>query len=438
MKEIAREIFLQTLRRIELRSVLSSFIARDGPRLEIGGEVCNLDDYRRVVLVAFGKASIAMACGLAEILGDDVTEAVVVTNALPATVPSVLARHRILIGGHPTPTEGSLDAARSVFELLAEPDPQTLVFFLISGGGSALVEMPLEETITLADLQELNRVLVTSGATIREINAVRKHLSAVKGGRLAARACPARQISLYVSDVNPGDLATIASGPTLPDDTTWEDVRRTIEKYRVKLPGRIAEIIFQGKLQETPKPGDPAFARSSHHLLMDNRTALQTAAAIARERGFFVVVDEDPHEEYYRIVADRLLARLRECSAQITDRAVCLVSGGEVSCPVTGPGSGGRNQEFVLYAALRIAEWKDIGDVVVLSAGTDGIDGISPAAGAVADTSTIARAQMLGLDPQQFLATNDSYSFFAALGDALVTGPTGTNVRDLRLMLARR
>lgn len=440
MKDLARDIFRETLGRIELKSVLRSHIRRQGTRLEVYGDTFDLTDYRQVFLIAFGKASVTMAAVLAEILAEDLTDAVIVTNALPAEVPAALSRHPIIVGGHPTPNEGSLEAGRRIIELLSRRDEETLVFFLISGGGSALIEVPLFETLTLADLQQLNRVLVTCGATIREINAVRKHLSAIKGGRLAERAHPARQISLYVSDVNPGDLSTIASGPTLPDETTWDDVLAVVAKYEVikKLPPRIADILSHGRRDETPKPGDPIFSRSTHHLVMDNRTALDAAATMARERECLVEVDDSPNEEHYRIVADRLLARLFQLAEKFPEQTVCLVSGGEVSCPVTGSGVGGRNQEFVLYAALKIAELKDPLDVAVLSAGTDGIDGISPAAGAVADRTTVARAEALGLDPKKFLADNDSYSFFAALGDTIVTGPTGTNVRDLRLLLARR
>lgn len=439
MKDLAREIFLDTLRRIELKSILGSHIRRQGTRLEVYGETLDLSDYRQVFLIAFGKASVTMSAVLAEILAEDLATAVIVTNALPAEVPTALARHSIIVGGHPTPNEGSLEAGRRIVELLSRRDERTLIFFLISGGGSALVEVPLFESVTLADLQQLNRVLVTCGATIGEINAVRKHLSAIKGGRLAQRAHPARQISLYVSDVNPGDLSTIASGPTLPDETTWDDVLEVVEKYgvRTKLPPRIADTLSHGLRQETPKPGDPIFTRSTHHLVMDNRTALDAAATIASQRGCIVEVDDSPNEEHYRIVADRLLTRLLHLAQKFPDQTVCLVSGGEVSCPVAGSGVGGRNQEFVLYAALKIATLSQPMDVAVLSAGTDGIDGISPAAGAVADRTTVARAEALGLDPKKFLANNDSYSFFVALGDVIVTGPTGTNVRDLRLLLAR-
>lgn len=440
MKQVARDIFLETLCRIELKSVLKAHIHRQGTRLEVYGEALDLKDYRQVFLIAFGKAALTMAGVLAEVLAEDLTEAVIVTNALPAEIPSPLVRHPIILGGHPTPNEGSLAAGQRVIELLSRRDEQTLVFFLISGGGSALVEFLLFENVTLAEVQQLNRVLVTCGATIREINAVRKHLSAIKGGRLAQRAFPARQISLYVSDVNPGDLSTIASGPTLPDDTTCDDVLAVVKKYALgeKLPPAIAEIILGGHLQETPKPGDPIFCRSSHFLVMDNRTALEAAATIARQRGFIVEVDDRPNEEHYRIVADRLLARLLELGQKYPGEIVCLLTGGEVICPVSGSGVGGRNQEFVLYAAMKIGDLSVPADIAVLSAGTDGIDGISPAAGAVADRTTVARARTLGLNPEKFLANNDSYSFFAALGDVIVTGPTGTNVRDLRILLARR
>jgi len=247
-------------------------------------------------------------------------------------------------------------------------------------------------------------------------------------------------VTLYISDVNPGDLSSIASNPTGPDETTLEDVYRTIERYDLlpRLPERIARLIRERRLRETPKPGDPIFSRSSYHVLMDNRTALQAAADIAASLGFRVSVDPEPYEGYYRDVADHLLARLVAMREAHVGEPVCVIAGGEVSCPVRGTGIGGRNQEFVLYAALRLPELAAGGEIAVLSAGTDGIDGISPAAGAVADAQTVARARALGLDPERFLRENDSYTFFHLLSDAVITGPTGNNVRDLRILLARR
>lgn len=441
MKEAARDIFLRTLERIDVRAVVRAQAALEGERLVLCGEVFDLSLYSRCSVIAFGKAALAMASAFHELLGPRLTAGIVVTNAFPPQHDLREAKHFVLIeGGHPVPNRGSLEGAERIMQHLRTADERTLVIFLVSGGGSALIEKPIEDSITLDDLQQLNRTLVTVGATIAEINAVRKHLSAIKGGRLAALAYPARQVTLYISDVNPGDLSSIASNPTGPDETTLEDVYRVIERYDLlpRLPERIARLIRERRLHETPKPGDPIFSRSSYHLLMDNRTALQAAADIAASLGFRVSVDPEPHEGYYRDVADHLLAQLVALREAHVGEPVCLIAGGEVSCPVRGSGVGGRNQEFVLYAALRLPELAANGEIAVLSAGTDGIDGISPAAGAVADAQTVARARVLGLDPERFLQENDSYTFFHLLSDAVITGPTGNNVRDLRILLARR
>jgi glycerate-2-kinase len=438
MKSLARQLFLDTLARIDLAGTMRAKIKRDGERLIVCDETFDLDSFKNVFLVAFGKASLTMAGVLSDVLDEKLTAGVIVTNAV-TTASSSLSKCRVTVGGHPVPNEGSLTGAEQIVELLRRADQESLVIFLVSGGGSALVEKPLDETITLDDLQQLNRLLVNSGATIREINAVRKHLSAIKGGRLAQRAFPARQVSLYVSDVNPEDYSTIASGPTRPDDTTLEDVFAVIERFRLadKLPPSIAQIIQDRRLEETPKPGDDVFLTSSHHLIMDNMTAMKTAESLAREKGLIVAIADDLIEGHYRDVADELLRRLIVLSAAHRGETVCLISGGEVSCPVKGKGVGGRNQEFVLYSALKLVELAGDGEIAVLSAGTDGIDGISPATGAAADSFTMAASFDNGLDPYAYLENNDSYTFFNCLGDAIVTGPTGNNVRDLRIMLAR-
>ncbi len=441
MKDLARDIFAKTLAHIDVRVMMRTHVAREVDRLLICGEALDLREYARIYVIAFGKAALAMASALHDLLGSRVTAGIVVTHALPPQHELREAKNILLLeGGHPLPNLGSLEGAERILELVRTADDRTLVLFLVSGGGSALIEKPIDDAITLEDLQHLNRLLITRGATIQEINAVRKHLSAIKGGRLAARAYPARQVTVYISDVNPGDLSTIASNPTGPDETTLDDVSRVIERYQLlpHLPERIARVLRERRVSETPKPGDPIFSRSSYHVLMDNRTAIEAAAQIAASLGFRVTADFEPYEGYYRDVADHLLARLVSLREAHPGEPVCLIAGGEVSCPVRGSGIGGRNQEFVLYAALQLPGLAAGGDMVVLSAGTDGIDGISPAAGAVADAHTVARARALGLDPEHFLQQNDSYTFFHHLGDTIVTGPTGNNVRDLRILLARR
>jgi hydroxypyruvate reductase len=310
--------------------------------------------------------------------------------------------------------------------------PQTLVLFLISGGGSALFERPVDETITLADLQEVNRVLVGCGAVIGEMNVVRRFLSAVKGGRLAAAAPRSRQISLIISDVNHDDLTTVSSGPTLRGRVTRDDFDRIVGEYRLleSFPPRVASLIKAGRLPEMPVSGEGP--PSPAYLLLDNRVALEKARRIAEDDYQCVVeIAADLVEGEVEEMAAIHLARLGALREAHPGRRVCLISGGEVICPVRGDGEGGRNQEFVLRAirASRLAE------VAILSGGTDGIDGRSPAAGAIADQSTLARATAAGLDPADYLRRSDSYNFFAQLGSAIVTGPTGNNVRDLRILL---
>ncbi|MBO0799463.1 MAG: DUF4147 domain-containing protein, partial [Blastocatellia bacterium] len=285
------------------------------------------------------------------------------------------------------------------------------------------------------DLQTINRVLVGCGAVIAEMNVVRRFLSAVKGGRLAGAAPRARQISLYISDVNSGDISTISSGPTAPNSITRHDFDRIIARYDLlkKFPPRIAQLI--GSLPDLPRT--EATVLRSHHLLLDNTKALLEAKRIAESD--FGCVTEIAADLIEGEVAEMALAHLKRIESlrlRQRSRTVCLLSGGEVICPVRGPGQGGRNQEFVLRAAIAL-DLAGMKEVVCLSAGTDGIDGNSPADGAIADELTVVRARALSLSPQDHLERSDSYKFFAALGDAIVTGPTGNNVRDLRILLAR-
>jgi glycerate 2-kinase len=327
-----------------------------------------------------------MARALEEILGRNLTGGLLATNALVGTAPS---RLRVVISGHPVPNEGSIESARTALALLREHNtPRTLVFFLITGGGSSLFELPVEP-LTLDDLQRINRELVTSGMVISEINAERRKISKVKGGRLAEAAELARQVSLYISDVNSDDLRTVASGPTLPG------------------------------------PG-------SHHLLVDNAHALNEARAIAESLGLVVDIAHDLVEGDVEEMAREHLARLDAMRARHPHSNVCLISGGEVICPVRGTGQGGRNQEFVLRSLIQMSS-QGRPSTVILSAGTDGIDGNSPAAGAIADSSR--SRDFSTLDPNIYLANSDSYGYFSSTGEAIITGPTGNNVRDLRMLI---
>lgn len=437
LKEIARQLFLATLERIDPQRLIAERVKLRGDYLAIADERINLNDYERVFVIAFGKASLKMSVALEALLGDRLQAGVVATNALLDDVKP--ERLEVIVGGHPYPTEGSLRAARRAVTLARQADERTLLIFLVSGGGSSLIESPVADTISLADLRELNRLLVTCGARIREMNAVRKHLSAIKGGRLAALAPRARKLTLYISDVNRDDLATIASDPTGPDDTTLAEFYATIEGYELmpRLPASIAALVQARRITETAHADHSAFQASQRFLLMDNQEMLAIAAELAVESGWLTVVDPSNNEEHYATVADRLLNQLSSLCREHAHQPVCLVTGGEVSCPVRGRGTGGRNQELALYGATQLETFLPQYEVAILSAGSDGIDGNSQAAGAVVDQETLARAAAQGLAATEFLANNDATNFFAPLGDLLVTGPTGTNVRDLRLLLAR-
>ena len=307
-----------------------------------------------------------------------------------------------------------------------------LVIFLLSGGGSSIVEKPIDDEISLDDLIATYRALVHSGAPIAEINTVRKHLSAVKGGRLALAASPAHQVSILVSDVPDNTPDALASGPTMPDSTSVEDCYRIAEKYKLlkQFPHSTRELFERHAIEETPKSDDPAFHRARWWTVLSNQTAIDEASTVAERVGFIVHVDNSCDDWDYERAAEYLLNRARELRKQFSP--VCLISGGEVTVRVSDGGVGGRNQQFALACAAKI----EGENIAVLSAGTDGVDGNSPAAGAVSDGSTVERALDHGLDAQAALERFNAYPLFTALGDAIEIGPTGNNLRDLRILLA--
>ncbi len=435
LRAIATDIFQRTLAAIEVEAVTQQALHLDGDTLIAGTTRVNLKLYTRLLVIAIGKASVPMARAAERVLGERLTGGMVATNELTGEAPQ---RLQLFIGGHPLPNQGSLDGAAAALQLLrGANDEQTLVLFLLSGGGSALFEKPIDDAITLADLQAVNRVLVGCGAVISEMNVVRRFLSAVKGGRLAEAAAKARQVSLYISDVNSDDLSTVSSGLTLPSIATRADFDGIVSKYDLlkQFPPHVAALIAADAQPDLPRATVPTLR--SHHLLLDNRVALQHARQIAEASHHCVVeVAADLVEGEVEEMAALHLARLQTLRASHPGKTVCLLSGGEVICPVRGNGQGGRNQEFVLRAALQ-QQQHSFETVAILSAGTDGIDGHSPAAGALADETTLERAAKLGLAPTDYLQRSDSYTFFAALGAVLMTGPTGNNVRDLRILLAR-
>ena len=431
MKDQLRGIFLDTLDELSLERVLQERISCTNGILEAGEVRIDLGDYRKILVVAIGKAAAPMAKGFAKLVAPRKTSGVVVA---PTETPDAPPYFMTYVGGHPYPTEGSVHAANVVEEMLSDLREQYLVVYLLSGGGSAICEKPVSDEISFDEMVEWFRVLVTCGADIVAMNILRKHFSAIKGGRLAAQAHPARQLTLYVSDVPPEQPSTVASGPTMPDESTVADCHIMIEKLgiRGRLPAPIRSMLDEDRVPETPKPGDAVFANSDWHCLLDNFDAVDAVKRRCEDLGWATVVDFSVDDLPVADAADHLLERLRDLKAEAGDRPAAVLTGGELSSPVTGDGVGGRNLAFVLDCVSKIAGQK----IAVVSAGTDGVDGNSPAAGAVADGETLNRGYELGLDPADHYRRSDAYTYFDQLGDALVTGPSGNNVRDVRLLVA--
>jgi glycerate 2-kinase len=433
VKKTAEHVFRHTLAAIDIPSALARRLGRRGSLISAGGSSdIDLSGFREIVAIAFGKAALGMARGLREILSPEFPpDGILVVPAAPS---SPLPGWKTFLGGHPLPTAESFAAGKAILERLARCDERTIVFFLISGGGSSLVEQPLWPGVTLADFQQLNSALITCGAPIEEINVVRKHLSAAKGGRLAAAAPLSTKITFAISDVPEGEESALASGPTVPDPSTMDDTERIVRKYGLlaKLPASLREMIERRSIGETPKDGNAAFARARFEILLGERELLHAAHHCCEAEGFTCLVDTETDNWPLEKAAEHLLAQLEILKKENPRRRVAIFAGGEVSSPVTGDGIGGRNSAFVLACVPKIAGKR----IAVLSAGTDGVDGNSPAAGAVADGETFSRAQAMGLDAGEFLRRCDAHGFFARIDDAIVTGPTGNNLRDLRILLA--
>jgi len=428
MRETARLIFQSALAEASIPKAFARHVECGRGLLRVREDLFDLQSYSRVLVVSLGKAGHTMVEALADQVGASL-EGIVVSSVQPATQ---VRGFRYFCGGHPTPNAGSIQAASAMLKALEAQPASALVIFMLSGGGSSIVEKPIDDEISLDDLVATYHVLVHSGAPIAEINAVRKHLSAVKGGRLAQAAFPAQQVSLLVSDVPGNALDALASGPTMPDSTTAEDCYHITEKYDLlrQFPPSVRELFQRHALEETPKSDDPAFVRARWWPVLSNQTAMERASEAAERAGFIVQLDNSCDDWDYQRAADYLLDRVRELRKQFSP--VCLISGGEVTVKVANGGVGGRNQQFALACATRIAGE----NITVLSAGTDGIDGNSPSAGAAVDGTTVARARSLGLDVRASLDRFDAYPLFRALGDAIEIGPTGNNLRDLRILLA--
>jgi len=429
MRDTAREIFAHALAEASISNALARHVHCARGVMQLGEDLYDLDAFSRVLVISIGKAAHTMVEGLAQQVGESRLEGIVASSIMPS--PQVRG-FRYFHGGHPTPSSESIYGANAILKALDAQTAASLVIFMLSGGGSSIVERPIDDEISLDDLIATYRVLVLSGAPITEINAIRKHLSVVKGGRLARAAFPAQQVSLLVSDVPCDTPDALASGPTMPDSTSAEDCYRIAERHGLlrEFPHSTRELFERHALEETPKSDDQAFYRSRWWTILSNETAVDEARAAAERAGFAVHVDSSCDDWDYERAAEHLLRRLRELKKG--SARICLVSGGEVTVKVTKGGVGGRNQQFALACAEKIAGE----NITVLSAGTDGIDGNSPAAGALVDGTTVTRAQARGLDPRTALEQFDAYPFFKALGDGIEIGPTGNNLRDLRILLA--
>lgn len=437
LRKAAREIFDDALRAVDAGAAVRKTIRLDGPELF----VCDRRIDPRgspIYSIALGKAAIPMARALEERLGSKFTQGVIAGPVISRPTPfdsnqaDELTRWQIFEGGHPVPNQQSLNAAAAAFALLDRANVESAnVIFLISGGGSAMLEWPISEGITLDDIRKANKVLVNCGADITEINAIRRAFSAVKGGRLAERAPNCQQITLIISDVRLGEESIVASGPTAAAPSMTRHTSLIVERYKLRksLPPTIIRALESTSTAPTTK--------LAHHwsfALLNNNDALAAAVDAAASRGLVSEIAHEitdlPIEEGVRALTEHSAAmRARHRG---NDKPLCLISGGEFACPVRGAGVGGRNLETALRLALLNSGGQQL---VALCAGTDGIDGNSLAAGAIIDNTTIERAKGIGLDAEDFVRRSDSYSFLHTLGDDIITGPTGTNVRDIRILL---
>lgn len=431
IEDDARLIFHRTLKAVDPKTVIRKKIKLKENTLCVEKQEIDLSRFKEIVLIGFGKASLKMGEAIEELLGDRIKKGLLVCDRRR----NVKVKSDVIIARHPVPDANSLEAGRRIVSLVQSCDKNSLIVFLVSGGGSSLVELPATSEIKLEDIRELNRILTGCGASISEINYVRKCISKIKGGRLGFLASRASSVALFISDVNPGDLASLASNPLLPEDATSESAKGTIDRYDLesRLPRSVLKAVEESLGRDNVT--DWERNRLADLLLMENADALEAASRFAAHLGYRVKIARDLIEGEYEEIAEKLIWSLMNLRSEFADSPVCLISGGEVSCPVKGSGYGGRNQEFVLYCASRLSEMAVPSKTAALSCGTDGIDGNSNAAGSVAIPELISAAKDQGIISSDFIQRSDSHSFFKRMGGLIFTGPTGNNVRDVRLLL---
>jgi glycerate 2-kinase len=437
MREEALAIFHSALEAVDPIGAIHRHVSMDNGSLVVSGTRLELDDYDRIWVVGAGKGAAPMAQAIEELLGERIFEGAIVVkdgHGLP------LKRVRIHEAGHPVPDQRGVQGGEDILSLVKRAKERDLVISVLSGGGSALLVVPAQG-VSLKDKQEVTRLLLACGATIHEINAVRKHLSRIKGGGLARSAHPARMVSLILSDVIGDDLDVIASGPVVPDPSTFHQAEAVLERHGIweEVPKSVKEHIesgVNGEIAETAKPGDMSFRNDITALVGTNLQALEAARKKAEFLGYRPVILSAMVEGEAREVAKMHAGIAKEIIAtgHPISPPACILFGGETTVTLQGKGMGGRNMEFALASALALEGGKH---VVVLSGGTDGTDGPTDAAGAIINGETVGRARSKGLDPLDHLRRNDAYPLFQSLGDLVITGPTRTNVMDVCIMLVR-
>ena len=432
MREHARAILDAAIAAADARAAVARALALEGGRLRVAdAEEVDLASVDRILLIGAGKAAAAMAAGALEVLGERIAAGTITTkDGHGAELPRI----DVWEASHPAPDTRGLAGAAEALRLARSAGPRDLVLCLLSGGASALWPAPVAG-VTLTDQRAVTDALLRSGAAIQELNAVRKHLSRIGGGWLARAAAPARVVTLAVSDVVGGALDVIASGPTVPDPTTYADALDVLRRSGIQAPPAVLAHLQAGdagERPETPKPGDPAFTRASSHVVADNRVALEGAAREAERLGYRARIVADDVEGEARAVGEQVALLAMNARAEHAGVPLALLLGGETTVTVVGGGRGGRNQELALAAAIELEE---VEGVLAASMGTDGTDGPTDAAGAFADGGTVARGREAGMDAREALRRNDAWPFLRAAGDLIVTGPTGTNVNDVIVVL---